>query len=264
MALPAIMAGLSIATSAAPLFFGENSIFSGKARRAKKEIERNFQRSQQMGLPSEITQSLQNRLTQANMGLPSAAVGLYQQQAARNQASQLGALRSRRSALAGIGDISQAGQDAALRLASMQGQAMMANQERANQALMQVGGLRYQEELRKQQEAADYWGTRRAEANAAVTSALSSLGSSLGSALASGAFDKVPKPDEALSSLDSSSKLMSSEKSLRTRPSAGALMPSKLNKYGFNLKQNSQFSRSMPGWTAPVLNPTIEMAQYGF
>jgi hypothetical protein len=258
------MAGLSMAASAAPLFFGENNIFSGKARRASKELERNFQRSQQMGLPGEITQSLQNRLAQANMGLPSAAVGLYQQQAARNQASQLGALRSRRSALAGIGDIAQAGQDAGLRLAGMQGQAMMANQERANQALMQVGGMKYQEELRKQQEAADYWGTRRAEANAAVSSALSSLGSSIGSSLMSGAFDGLGKTASTQMPLDNSGKLMSGEKSLRTRPSAGALMPSKLNKYGFNLKQNSQFSRSMPGFKAPVLRPTIEMGGYEF
>ena len=191
MALPAIMAGLNIATSAIPLFFGENNIFSGKARQASRELGRNFQKSQQMGLPSEVNQFLQNRLAQANTGLPSAAVGLYQQQAARNQASQLGALRNRRSALAGIGDVSQAGQDAALRLAGMQGQAIQQNREMANQALMQVGGMKYNEELRKQQEAADYWGTRRAEANAAVSSALSSLGSAIGSSVSSGAFEGI-------------------------------------------------------------------------
>jgi hypothetical protein len=189
MALPAIMAGLNIATSAIPLFFGENNIFSGKARQANRELGRTFQRSQQMGLPSEVNQFLQNRLAQANTGLPSAAVGLYQQQAARNQASQLGALRNRRSALAGIGDVSQAGQDAALRLAGMQGQAIQQNREMANQALMQVGGMKYNEELRKQQEAADYWGTRRAESNAAVSSALSSLGTAIGSSVSSGAFE---------------------------------------------------------------------------
>jgi hypothetical protein len=185
------MAGLNIATSAIPLFFGENNIFSGKARQASRELGRNFQKSQQMGLPSEVNQFLQNRLAQANAGLPSAAVGLYQQQAARNQASQLGALRNRRSALAGIGDVSQAGQDAALRLAGMQGQAIQQNREMANQALMQVGGMKYNEELRKQQEAADYWGTRRAESNAAVSSALSSLGSAIGSSISSGAFEGI-------------------------------------------------------------------------
>ena len=197
MALPAIMAGLNIATSAIPLFFGENNIFSGKARQASRELGRNFQRSQQMGLPSEVNQYLQNRLAQANTGLPSAAVGLYQQQMARNQASQLGGLRSRRSALAGIGGIAQAGQDAGLRLAGMQGEAIQQNREMANQALMQVGGMKYQEELRKQQEAADYWGTRRQEANAAVSSSLASLGSAIGSSVASGAFEGVGEKSDA-------------------------------------------------------------------
>jgi hypothetical protein len=199
MAAQAIMAGLNIATSALPLFVGENNIFSGKARQASRELGRNFQRSQQMGLPSEVNQYLQNRLAQANTGLPSAAVGLYQQQMARNQASQLGGLRSRRSALAGIGGIAQAGQDAGLRLAGMQGEAIQQNREMANQAIMQVGGMKYNEELRKQQEAADYWGTRREEANAAITSSLDSIGGAVGSAISSGAFkgtggaSKAPK-----------------------------------------------------------------------
>ena len=189
MAAQAIMAGLNIATSAIPLFFGENNIFSGKARRATKELEKNFNKSQQMGLPSEVNQYLQNRLSNANTGLPSGALGLYQQQMARSQASNIGGLRSRRSALAGIGDIAQAGQDAALKLAGMQGEAIQQNREMANQALMQVGGMKYNEELRKQQEAADYWGTRRAESNAAISSSLASLGSAIGSSVASGAFE---------------------------------------------------------------------------
>jgi hypothetical protein len=264
MAAQAIMAGLNIATSAIPLFFGENNIFSGKARQASKQLEKNFQRSQQMGLPSEVNQFLQNRLSQSNMGLPSASLGLYQQQSARNLTSNLGALRNRRSALAGIGDLAQAGQDAGLKLAAMEGEAMMSNRERANQALMQVGGMKYNEELRKQQEAADYWGTRKAESNTAVTSALEGIGNALGSAMSTDAFKGLGKKGVTQTALDNSGKMMSVEGSLRNRPSAGALAPSKLNKYGFNLKQNSQFSRSMPGWTAPVLNPTIEMAQYGF
>jgi len=192
MAAQAILAGLQMAASAAPLFFGENNIFSGKARQATRELERNFRQSQAMGVPTEMTQALQNRLAQANTGIPGAALGLYQQQAGRAQASQLGALGSRRSALAGIGGIAQAGQDAALRIAGMQGEALQAGQENANQALMQMGQFKYQDELRKQQEAADYWGTRKAESNAAISSALSSLGQAAGSAIGSGAFAKTP------------------------------------------------------------------------
>lgn len=192
MALNAIMAGANIGLNALPLFFGENNIFSGKARQANRELEKNFRASQSMQLPGEYTEAMQNLRMQANQGLPSAALGLYQQQAGRQQASQLGALGSRRSALAGIGGIAQAGQDAALNLASMQGQAMQAGQQRLNQGLMQMGGLQYQEALRKQQEAADYWGGRKAESNAAISGALKGMGSAIGSALGTGAFDKAP------------------------------------------------------------------------
>ena len=190
--VPQAIAGIAnIGLSALPLFFGENNIFSGKARQANRELEKNFRASQSMQLPGEYTEAMQNIRSQANVGIPSAALGLYQQQAGRQQASQLGALGSRRSALAGIGNIAQAGQDAALNLAGMQGQALQSGQQRLNNALMQMGGLQYQEQLRKQQEAADYWGGRKAEANAAVSSALSSMGQAAGSAIASGAFDKL-------------------------------------------------------------------------
>jgi hypothetical protein len=193
MAAQAILAGLQMGAAAAPLFFGENNIFSGKARKATKMLERNFNESQAMGVPTEMTQALQNRLSQANVGIPGAALGLYQQQAGRAQASQLGALGSRRSALAGIGGIAQAGQDAALQMAGMQSQALQAGQERANEALMGMGQFKYQDALRKQQEAADYWGGRKAESNAAISSSLSALGQAAGSAMATGAFDKKPK-----------------------------------------------------------------------
>lgn len=190
---PQAIAGIAnIGLSALPLFFGENNIFSGKARQANRELEKNFRASQSMQLPGEYTEAMQGIRAQAGQGIPSAALGLYQQQAGRQQASQLGALGSRRSALAGIGNIAQAGQDAALNLASMQGQALQAGQQNLNRALMQMGGLQYQEALRKQQEAADYWGGRKAEANAAVSGALASMGQAAGSALASGAFNKAP------------------------------------------------------------------------
>jgi hypothetical protein len=146
-----------------------------------------------MGLPMEYNQALQSKLQQANVGIPGAAMGLYQQQAGRAQASQLGALGSRRSALGGVAGIAQAGNDAALQMAGMQANAMQQNRAAADQALMTMGGLKQQEELRKQQEAADYWGGRKAEANASVSSALSALGSAAGSAISSGAFNKMPK-----------------------------------------------------------------------
>jgi hypothetical protein len=187
---PQAIAGIAnIGISALPLFFGENNIFSKKARNATKELEKNFRASQAMRLPGEYDEAMQNFRTQANVGIPGAALGLYQQQAARQQASQLGALGSRRSALAGVGQIAQAGQDASLRLAGMQANALQQGQAALRSGLMQMGGLQYQETLRKQQEAADYWGTRKAESNAAISNSLSAIGSAAGSAIGAGAFD---------------------------------------------------------------------------
>jgi hypothetical protein len=189
---PQAIAGIAnIGISALPLFFGENNIFSGKARQASRELGKTFQRSQSMGLPSEYNEYMQGLRTQANVGIPSAALGMYQQQIGRNQATQLAGLGSRRSALAGIGQIAQAGQDAALNLAGMQASALQQGQRELGRGLFQMGGLKYQDELRKLDEAKDYWGTRRQEANQAVSSALSNIGQAAGSALGMGAFNKI-------------------------------------------------------------------------
>lgn len=199
MAAQAILAALNMGAAAAPLFFGENNIFSGKARRATRELGKNFQSSQSMQLPTEYNQALQSRLQQANVGIPGAALGLYQQQAGRGLASQLSALGGRRSALAGIGNIAQAGQDSALQLAGMQANALERNRLMADQALMQMGGLKYQEQLRKYQEAADFYGGQKAESNAAISSSLAALGQATGAALKTGAFNKKPKVGEGSS-----------------------------------------------------------------
>lgn len=188
---PQAIAGIAnIGISALPLFFGENNIFSGKARQASRELGKTFQRSQSMGLPSEYNEYMQGLRTQANVGIPSAALGMYQQQIGRNQATQLAGLGSRRSALAGIGQIAQAGQDAALNLASMQANALQQGQRELGRGLFQMGGLKYQDELRKLDEAKDYWGTRRQESNQAISSALANVGGAIGGALGMGLFNK--------------------------------------------------------------------------
>ena len=188
---PYLAAG-SMALAAAPLFFGSNNIFSGKVRQADRELEKNFRASQAMGLPSEYNQALQSKLQQANVGLPGSVLGLYRQQMDRSQSSQIGALGNRRSALAGVSGIAQAGNDAALQMAGTQANALRQARAEADQALMTMGSLKQQDELRKQQESADYWGGRKAEGNAAVSSALSALGGAAGSALSTGAFNKMP------------------------------------------------------------------------
>lgn len=206
MAVQAIMAGANMALAAAPLFFGENNIFSGKARQATRELGRNFNRSQAMGIPQELESVAQQRQMRANQGLGSAAMGLYQQEAQRGQATALAGLGGRRSALAGIGSIAQSGQDAALRMAGMDEQARQQNRMLSEQSQMQVGQAKYENELRKQQEASDYWGSRKAESNAAISGALSAVGQAAGSAMATGAFNKIPKVPGGASGVTSAMK----------------------------------------------------------
>lgn len=192
MALNAIAGLANIGLSAIPLFVGENNIFSGKGRQANRELERTFRAGQSMSdVPAEMQRVLQQRQMRQNQGLGSAALGLYNREAQRGMATALGQLQSRRSTLAGIGDIVGASQDAALRLAGMEEQARQGNIAAAEQTAMNVGQMRQESQLRKLDEASQYWGARKAESNAAISGALRGMGQAVGSALAFGAFDKV-------------------------------------------------------------------------
>jgi len=170
--------------SAVPLFVGENNIFSGKARRATKELERTYKAGQAMSdVPIEMQRVLQQRQMRQNQGLSRTALGLYNRQTERGMAAALGKLGGTRSTLAGIGDIVRAGQDQALNLAGMEEQARQGNMAAAEQMAVNVGQARQASQLRKMDESKQYWGTRKAEANAAVSSALSGVGSAIGTSL---------------------------------------------------------------------------------
>lgn len=179
-ALSAVQAGVS----ALPLFFGENNIFSGKARRARKGLEKTFKTSQEMAdVPEDIQMVLAQRQARQNQGLGSATLGLYNREAQRGMSTALRSLQGRRSALAGIGDITRAGQDSALRLAGMEEQARRENRGLAEQTAMNVGQMRQASQLRKLDEARQFYGTQKAEANAAVSNALRGVGSAIGTSL---------------------------------------------------------------------------------
>lgn len=178
---PLALAGIQAGISAIPLLFGENSIFSGKKRAATKARASIFKESQNYQLPAEYQEAYKSALEQENVGLPSSVLGLYNQNIARQQASQLGALRSRRSLLAGLSPIVQGGQDAALKLAGMQAETLRQGKSYADQMRMKMGGLKQQEFLRKSQEAAEYQDVQRRESDMAISNALQGLGSAVGS-----------------------------------------------------------------------------------
>lgn len=195
MAIQAALAGLNIAASAIPLFVGENNIFSGKARQASRELEKTFRRGQAMeDITPELARVAQQRQMRASQGLGGTALGLYKQR--QNQALGAGmqSLRYQRpgSALAGTGALVGQGMQGAMELALADEQARERNRMLSEQTQVDVGQQRMMSQLRKQQEASDYWGTRKAEANAAVSGALSGIGQAAGTALAFGGFTKTP------------------------------------------------------------------------
>lgn len=195
MAIQAALAGLNIAASALPLFVGENNIFSGKARQATRELEQTFRRGQAMeDVPAEMARVAQQRQMRAAQGLSGTALGLYGQRQSQALGTGMQALRMQRpgSALAGVGALVGQGMQGANELALADEQARERNRMIAEQTQMQMGQQRQMSQLRKQQEAADYWGTRKAEANAAVSSALRGIGQAAGSAMAFGGFGKTP------------------------------------------------------------------------
>ena len=179
---PLAIAGIQAGVSAIPLLFGENSLFSGKKRMATREREKTFQQSQAYQLPSQYREAYESALRQENVGLPSAAIGLFNQAASRQQSAQLSALRGRRSLLGGIGQVAQASQDSALRLAGMQAESLQQGRRYADQMRMRMGQLEQAEAMRKLDEAAQYRDVQRIESDRAISSALSGIGSAIGTA----------------------------------------------------------------------------------
>ena len=171
---------LGTAISLGQLLIGENSLFSGKKRLASRELKKNFETGQNMGIGSKYYDYLSGMRAQAQQGIGEATKSLYNQQIGRSQASALRALSGRRSALGGIGSIVAAGAEGGLNLAAMDEQARRQGQMAANQALFNIAGLEQQNELRKREEAANYWGAQRQESDQSISSALAGLGKSLG------------------------------------------------------------------------------------
>jgi hypothetical protein len=60
----------------------------------------------------------------------------------------------------------------------------------ANEALFNVAGLEQQNELRKREEAANYWNAQRQESDASISSAIQGIGSAIGAGVQAGQFNK--------------------------------------------------------------------------
>jgi hypothetical protein len=182
------MAAIQAAPSIGQLLIGENSLFSGKKRLASRELKKNFETGQSMGIGSKYYDYLSGMRAQAQQGIGEATKSLYNQQIGRSQASALRALSGRRSALGGIGSVVAAGVEGGLNLAAMDEQVRRQGQMAANEALFNVASLEQQNELRKREEAASYWGAQRQESDQSISSAVEGISNAIGSAF----MPKVP------------------------------------------------------------------------
>ena len=187
---PIAMAAIQAAPSIGQLLIGENSLFSGKKRLASRELKKNFETGQNMGIGSKYYDYLSGMRAQAQQGIGEATKSLYNQQIGRSQASALRALSGRRSALGGIGSVVAAGVEGGLNLAAMDEQVRRQGQMAANEALFNVASLEQQNELRKREEAANYWGAQRQESDASISSAIQGIGQAVGTGIQASQFNQ--------------------------------------------------------------------------
>jgi hypothetical protein len=190
MAFDPITAAISAAPSVAQLLIGENSLFSGKARQASREMKKTFDLSQAAGINKGYYDVLGQQAGRANQGMGGASLGLARMEQGRAMAAQLGALGGRRSALAGLPGLGISSSDFALRLAASNEMAQRQNQAAYEGTQLQVAGLEDQNAQRKRDEAMAYWGNRKAESDASISSSVQGIGQAIGAGIQAGQFDK--------------------------------------------------------------------------
>jgi hypothetical protein len=92
----------------------------------------------------------------------------------------MGALRSKRSLLGGIGQVADAGNEFLKRQGEMNENMLMQNRRAAAEAAFRMGGIRTQDRLRKEEEARQFWGMRKAESDQSISRNLASIGQAVG------------------------------------------------------------------------------------
>lgn len=167
--------------SVAGLLFGENSLFSGKARQASQKLMSNFEKSQAAPIDSGYTDWYNRMQSMGNMGLSGSTRGLMNESFGRQQGAMMGALRSKRSLLGGLGQLADAGEQFIKRQGEMNENLLRQNKLAAADAAYKMGAIRTQDRLRKEQEAREFWGMRKAESNQAVSRNLAGIGQAVGS-----------------------------------------------------------------------------------
>lgn len=219
--------------SAGQLLFGENNIFSGKGRQAKRELNKAYEESQNKGINQGYYDTLAGQRARAQQGMGQASKALaFQQNAASTNAALAGA-DSGRARLAAIQGISRSGNDLALNLASQNEGIQRQNQAIADQSALNVAGLEDANWQRKMEERNAHWSNRLDESNKSIQAGVQGLIGGIGAAKKAGAIGKGSGLDligapSASSSAIGASRAASTASSAFGMPSANTILrPSK-------------------------------------
>jgi hypothetical protein len=90
-------------------------------------------------------------------------------------------LRSKRSLLGGIGQVADAGNEFIKRQGEANENLLRQNRMAAADAAFKMAGIRTQDRLRKEDEARQFWGMRKAESNQSISRNLAGIGQAVGS-----------------------------------------------------------------------------------
>ena len=152
-----------------------------------RQMDEAMKNIQGLGLSPEMMDAYQKSQALAGQGMDAASKQLAMQQNARNQAAGLGALRSKRSLLAGAPGLYASSNDAALRLAAQDAMIRRENQMAGIQTGMQFGQA--QTDLQKYKTEALYneLAAKKARRAQTFSTILGGIGSIAGAALMPGA-----------------------------------------------------------------------------
>jgi hypothetical protein len=186
-----ITAAISAAPAVGQLLIGENNIFSGKKRRATRELERNFQAGQGAQINQGYYDVLASQKARINQGLGMASQQLARQQQAQGVNALLANAGSRRVFTAAIPEIMKRQNNLGLQMAVEDEGLRRQNRGIAEQTQLQVAGLEDANAQRKREEAASYYQNQRQESDASISSGLQGLGAGIGAGIQAGQFNKM-------------------------------------------------------------------------
>jgi hypothetical protein len=165
---------------------GLGLLASGAFKKSKltKQMEQSMQNIQNLGLAPEMQTAYQQSQALAGQGMDAASKQLAIQESGRGLNAAIGALKGRRSLLAGAPGLNASSNDLALRLASQDAMMRRENQMAGIQTGMQFGQAKSELDKYKREAQYNELAAKKARRAQTLSGILGAVGSIAGSALA--------------------------------------------------------------------------------